>query len=179
MSTHKLVPQKHQGKLTKVAEVLEAIELYFQQCDEREMSYTCPGLAYYLGVADTRLLFRSGDDGGMRKSSEAAQTVKLYSSPDIQHALRLARVRIEAQRVSQLLDDDNNTQAKIFDLKASFGWQDKQALSIENPDGNMSSKVAVVLPGVPGQLSMAEWQKAYQEMMNEKNKQIALGQREF
>ena len=179
MSINKLVPTKHPGRLTKVAEVLAAIEEYFQQCDERAMSYTIPGLAYYLGVADTRLLFKPGDSEGLRKSPESTQTVKLYSSPEIQQALRLARVRIEAQRVSQLLDDDNNTQAKIFDLKASFGWQDKQSISVENPDGNMGSKVAVVLPGVPGRLSMAEWQEMYKEVQSARQKSLAITERDI
>ncbi len=161
-----LVPQKHQGKLATVREVLRAIEGYFEQCDEREASYTIPGLCYFLGVADTRLLFGTGDYGGvMRKSPESAQTVKLFSSPDIQQSLRLAKIKIEAQRANQLLDSDKNTSAIIFDLKATFGWQDKQSISVENPDGNLGSKYAVVLPAVPGQLSMAEWQKAYDEMM--------------
>jgi hypothetical protein len=166
------IPNRYDSKLTSVNQVLEAIEEYFMTCDTISCSYTIPGLCYFLGLGDTKLL--SGLDEGRQgyiKSSESKDTVRLFSSPAVQQALRLAKVRIEAQRASQLLDTDGNVQALIFDLKATFGWQDKQAISVENPDGNLGSKYAVVLPAVPGQLSMAEWQKAYDEMMATRKQQ--------
>jgi hypothetical protein len=160
------VPQRYKGRLTKVNEVLTAIESYFEICDERAMSYTIPGLAYYLGIGDIKLLYGS-DNNHFRqvKSPETIETVRLFSSPAVQDSLRLALTRIESQRASQLLDTDGNVQALIFDLKATFGWMDKQNLQIENPDGNFASKVVTVLPARPGELSMDAWLEWYNNTM--------------
>ena len=161
------VPQRCESRLTSVSQVLDAIEEYFRTCDERKMSYTQPGLAYYLGIGDIKLLFGPDDNyqGFNSRSSETKETIRLFSSPAIQQALRLARMRIEAQRASQLIDDDGNVQAKIFDLKASFGWQDRQDIRVENPDGNFASKVVTVLPAKPGELSMDAWLEWYENTM--------------
>ena len=156
------VPPQHQGRISNVDELLRAIEAYFDSCDDQGMSYTLAGLQYYLGVIDKKLLW--GEQ--VSKSSEPQKTVKLYNSPDVRRALQVARLRIEAQRASQLLDDKDGTAAKVFDLKATFGWSDKQALEITNPDDSMGHKVAVVLPAAPGSVSMEEWQKMYQEVMS-------------
>ena len=156
------VPHRHEGKMKNIDDVLRAIEQYFDQCDQRGMSYTLAGLGYWLGVVDLNLL--RGTWKSISKSVDTAETVRLFSRPAVQEALRLAKLRVEAQRASQLLDTDINVSAVVFDLKASFGWQDKQAISVENPDGNLGNKVAVVVPHAPGSLSMDEWQKIYDEM---------------
>ena len=156
------VPHRHEGKLNRIDSVLRAIDSYFEQCDKRGMSYTLAGLAYYLGVADPNLL--RGNWNSSLRSVDTAETVRLFSRPAVQEALRLAKLRIEAQRASQLLDTDGNVQALIFDLKATFGWVDKQNLQIENPDGNLGSKAVVVMPALPGQLTMDQWQKFYDSM---------------
>ncbi|EFI36163.1 conserved hypothetical protein [Desulfonatronospira thiodismutans ASO3-1] len=156
------VPPQHQGRISNVDGLLRAIEAYFDSCDDQGMSYTLAGLQYYLGVIDKQLLW--GEQ--VSKSSEPQKTVKLYNSPDVRRALQVARLRIQAQRATQLLDDEKNTQAQIFDLKANFAWVDKQGLEVTSPDNSVGSKVAVVLPAAPGSVSMDEWQKMYQEVMS-------------
>ena len=101
----------------------------------------------------------------MSKSSESQKTVKLYNSPDVRRALQVARLKIQAQRATQLLDDEKNTQAQIFDLKANFAWVDKQGLEVTSPDNSVGNKVAVVLPANPGSVTMDQWQEMYKQVM--------------
>ncbi len=170
------IPQRHESKLTSVSGVLSAVELYFETCDERKMSYTIPGLCYFLGLGDTKLLFGSGSDHARQeKSVESKETVRLFSSPAVKDALMLARMRIQAQRASQLLDDNDNKAGVIFDLKSTFDWQDKQNLSVTNPDGHMGSKVAVVLPAAPGSVNMEQWQEMYKQVMGQREGIESLG----
>jgi len=155
------VPPQHQGRISNVNEMLQAIEAYFETCNAMGLSYTCVGLQFYLDCIDPQLLWGER----IEKSSESKATVALFRDPEVRRTLQTAKLRIQAQRASQLLDDDRNTQAKIFDLKANHSWSDKQSLEISNPDGNMTNKVAVVLPAAPGSVSMDQWQKMYQEVM--------------
>ncbi len=155
------VPPQHQGRISNVDELLRAIEDYFDNCDDQGMSYTLAGLQYYLGVIDKQLLW--GEQ--VSKSIEPQKTVKLYNSPDVRRALQVARLRIQAQRATQLLDDEKNTQAQIFDLKANFAWVDKQGLEVTSPDNSVGNKVAVVLPANPGSVTMDQWQEMYKQVM--------------
>jgi hypothetical protein len=47
-------------------------------------------------------------------------------------------------------------------IARELGLADRR--EVDNPDGNLGTKVAVVLPYAPGSLTMDEWQKIYDEM---------------
>ena len=69
----------------------------------------------------------------------------------------------------QIIRNQKFTGAAAFQLQPNLiardlGLADKQEVS--SPDGSLGNKVAVVLPGVPGTLSMEEWTKAYQRMQS-------------
>lgn len=157
-------PPEFQGDLYTYEQVRDAIRSYFEYCDEREISYTISGLAHFLRLSDKSLLSTEGEVS-KKYTLEPPETIELFQQISVQRLLRQARLRIESQRSAQLLDDPQNTQAKIFDLKVNHGWQDKQSVQFSNPDGNMSNKVAVVLPGQPGALDMDQWQAMYDQMI--------------
>ena len=75
--------------------------------------------------------------------------------------------------IEQVVRNQKFSGAASFQLQPNLiardlGLADRQEHT--SPDGSMGTKVAVILPGVPGTLSMEEWTKAYQEMQASKSK---------
>lgn len=151
-----------QFKYTDPQELLEDCTEYFEWCENnpimesrilntkdgpmvkevpRMRAYTLMGLLTFLGInADT--------------------WISQWSKPG--HHLSEVTVLVE-----QIIRNQKFTGAAAFQLQPNLiardlGLADKQEVS--SPDGSLGNKVAVVLPGVPGTLSMEEWTKAYQRM---------------
>jgi len=125
---------KHPGgrprKFKTVAQMEEGIEGYFVKCDARVVSrvvtkgtgkalikvpmpetYTVQGLAVFLDLT--------------------VQGLELYETrEEFIGTLKKARARIEADKVTHLLDGDGYGPGRIFDLKNNNGWKDKR--EIEN-----------------------------------------------
>lgn len=132
----------------------EAIERYFADCDSRQASYTIAGLALWLGFARRESI-----------SDYCGRTDELGE------VMWRARLRIEQQRSEQLVENDGAAPVgKIFDLKCNFGWQEPpQRQEINNPDGNVGTKVVAMLPERP--LTLEEWQRWYEQMMSKRPSQ--------
>jgi len=115
----------------KTPEELEAaINAYFEDCDKREVPYTVPGMAYFLGFSDRHSIL---DYKGKKKFNAT---------------IKKALVKIESQRVEKLLKGEVNPAGAIFDLKNNFGYEDARKV-------DMQGKVALdhtvfVVPGFDG-----------------------------
>jgi len=126
--------EKHAGGRPRKYETVEAmeerIEAYFATCDERVVqmvvgdksnkelvdvprpeTYTVQGLSVFLDLSREGLL-------EYEKREEFSDTIK--------HA----RARIEANKVTHMLDGDGPVAGYIFDLKNNCNWRDKQELAI-------------------------------------------------
>lgn len=103
-------------KYSEVEKLQKKIDEYFDFCDEKELRYTVPGLAYHLGFLDRRSI------------TVYKENAKFF--PTIKKAL----LRIESQRNQELLNENNST-GKIFDLKNNFGWKDRQEIEHTGQDG--------------------------------------------
>lgn len=135
-------------KYNDPVELETKIKQYFDQCDSRGAPYTLPGLALHLGF-------------------KSSATIKDYCgrSDELGEIVNRARLAIEASRNEQLLTDDGvPASAKAFDLKVQHRWQEPpQRQEIDNPDGNLGTKVAAFIPEQPK--SIDEWKKLYDKEM--------------
>ena len=125
---------KHAGgrppKYTAVEEMEEKIEAYFAKCDARIVRmlvnqgnkkvlgdvpkpepYTVQGLAVALDLTTKGLL-------DYEEKGKFCATIKK------------AKSRIEANKVTHMLDGDGYGAGYIFDLKNNHGWRDKQDVNI-------------------------------------------------
>lgn len=139
----------------KTAKAMEKqIQAYFEACDENNASYTVAGLAYHLGFARRDSLY------------------DYESKPEFAEIINRAKLRIEMQRNEQLVQGQGVVAGQIFDLKCNFGWREpSQQLEVNNPDGNLGTKVTTVLPAAP--LSIEEWQQWYDKMINTQKQEIS------
>ncbi len=96
-------------KIKSPKEMQKKMEAYFQQCDADKKPYTVPGLALGLGLATRQSLLDYSD-----------------RDPGYLDAVKKAKLRIEAQRNSMMIEGKGNVIGAIFDLKNNFGWKDKQ-----------------------------------------------------
>lgn len=140
-------PKKHTAgrppKYTDPEEMRKAINVYYRDCEHRGVAPTIPGLAGACGFSSRQSLFDYS-----AKTDEFAAVIND------------ARRYIEQHRVEQMLNRTSGFSGHIFDLKANFGYQDRQQVEHFNPDGNMGTKVLTVLPQEPK--SLEEWMHWYE-----------------
>jgi len=118
-------------------EVLDqAIQEYFELCDEQNTPYTSPGLALALGFND-------------RSSMNDYKAKKKFFSP-----IKKAMSIIERQRLEKMLKGSHNVAGCIFDLKNNFGYKDKQETEISGPGGGPIAITAYP----PEPEALAQWE---------------------
>ena len=88
----------------------EALNKYFDKCNETNISPTVSGMAYDLGFCDRQSLY------------------DYEKKPEFLHIIKRARLRIEAYLHSALLKGNINTPGAIFTLKYGFGYYDKRLI---------------------------------------------------
>lgn len=118
-----------------VEELQDKIDEYFDYCDNKTKDmysekqgnmivadpepYTMAGLAYALGMS--------------------RQTLIDYKNRDeFIDAIKKARDRVEADVERRMNSKDTFTPGLIFNAKNNFGWRDKIAQEISNPDGSLN-----------------------------------------
>jgi len=102
------------------------IQEYFAICDEKEESYTVPGIALHLGFVSRHSLW----DYANTNKFESESVRSLFSN-----TIKKALLTIEQQRVSKFVDGKKPAIPAIFDLKNNFNYVDKKDIQI---DGNLS-----------------------------------------
>lgn len=119
---------------------------YFDMRDEAGKSYTVAGLISHLGFA-------------------SRATLQAYREREEFHeVVERALLHIEDQRNEQLVKGQGVVAGQIFDLKVNHGWKDKDA---SEGHSGPHTKV-VVVPIMPGSMDMAQWQLAWQQMLDQK-----------
>ena len=114
--------QEGRPRLYKTPEEMQKlIDLYFQDCEAKEIPLTMSGLAYSLGMDRKTLLNYSHRD-------------------EFLPTLKRARERIELEYEQRLIKSGTPTVGLIFALKNNAGWQDKREL-----DANVSLTVVDLL----------------------------------
>lgn len=102
--------EKHAGgrppKYTKVEEIQEKIDKYFEECKLNNKPYTITGLGLALDMSRQDLINYS-------KKDEFFDTIKK------------AKMRVENYLEERLINDTSTT-GIIFNLKNNYGWKDKQ-----------------------------------------------------
>ena len=102
--------EKHAGgrppKYTKVEEIQEKIDKYFEECELNNKPYTITGLGLALDMSRQDLINYS-------KKDEFFDTIKK------------AKMRVENYLEERLINDTSTT-GIIFNLKNNYGWKDKQ-----------------------------------------------------
>lgn len=102
--------EKHAGgrppKYTKVEEIQERIDQYFEECKLNNKPYTITGLGLALDMSRQDLINYS-------KKDEFFDTIKK------------AKMRVENYLEERLINDTSTT-GIIFNLKNNYGWKDKQ-----------------------------------------------------
>ncbi len=99
-----------QKKFTDYKALKEAIEAYFEDCDERRAPYTISGLAYTLECSRRMLLNIQKED---------------HYSNDFKQLISLAKQKILQRTEENALNGQYNAAASIFTLKNNFGYVDK------------------------------------------------------
>lgn len=99
------------NKFKSVEEMEQAIEEYFNYCDENGKPYTISGLAYALDTNRQTLL-------DYQEKDEFSDTIKR------------AKAKIE-RFVEERLFVGSNTAGVIFNLKNNYNWKDKQEIDAE------------------------------------------------
>ena len=102
--------EKHAGgrppKYTKVEEIKEKIDRYFEECKLNNKPYTITGLGLALDMSRQDLINYS-------KKDEFFDTIKK------------AKMQVENYLEERLINDTSTT-GIIFNLKNNYGWKDKQ-----------------------------------------------------
>jgi len=93
-------------------ELKDAINKYFQKCDEKEKPYTMSGLALSLGIDRTTLINYGKRD--------------LFST-----LIKNAKAKVEEQLEESLYRLGNNS-GVIFNLKNNYGWRDTVEVKQDN-----------------------------------------------
>lgn len=120
------------------------IEEYFAYCDEgeevpivrkhgvhyvkRQIPYTVPGLAVFLGYCSRNSIF------------------DLKQDPAHSGTIKRALTKIEDQRVSKALNGEQESRFAQFDLKNNFGYKDSQEvtnvnLNVQLSDGDLQQRL--------------------------------------
>lgn len=102
-------------------EMQEAIDAFYEECEQKKQHPTVSGLAYALGMTTEGLRAYGERD-------EFSATVKA------------AKQRVEMAVEQSLLTGRNATGA-IFNLKNNFGWKDKTEQDITSSDGSLMPTV--------------------------------------
>lgn len=102
-------------------ELENAINQYFQKCEEKQKPYTMTGLALSLGIDRTTLINYGKKD--------------LFST-----LIKNAKAKVEEQLEESLYRLGNNS-GVIFNLKNNYGWRD----TVEVKNDNEISKVDELL----------------------------------
>lgn len=99
-------------KFNSVEELEQAIEEYFNYCDDYNKPYTISGLAYALDTNRQTLL-------DYQEQDEFSDTIKR------------AKARIERFNEELLFSKDVPTVGVIFNLKNNYNWKDKQEIEAD------------------------------------------------
>ncbi len=108
-----------QPKYKSVKVLQRKIDAYFKECDEKGDPYTIPGLAYFLGFARKNALW----DLENREKKKVRPTRK---DKEIADVVKRARLRIENQRLTQMIRNKINVAGAIFSLTNNFGYKNQQ-----------------------------------------------------
>ena len=100
------------SKFKSVEELQEAIDKYFEECDERGKPYTVSGLAYALDTTRRTLLDYEEKD-------------------EYSHTIKKAKAKIESFNEELLYSKDVPTVGVIFNLKNNYNWKDKQEIEAD------------------------------------------------
>jgi hypothetical protein len=136
-------------------EMMEKIEEYFLDCDERGASYTVAGMVLWLGLSRV----------------ESLTAYKLEEGYNM--VLNRAFLRMEQQRNERLLDDPKAKTAGIVrDLEKHFGWDKDgrvdEAIGVpagmrNGEEPRILNQQMIVVPQMNE--SLGDWQKKYQKVM--------------
>jgi len=109
--------QKNKGgrpmKYTSARALSNAINRYFDTCDEKGKVYTVTGLAYSLGMTRKGLI-------GYEKREKFG------------NAIWDAKMRIQEQLETELRRTKGQVTGTMFSLKNNFGWKEKNETEIKN-----------------------------------------------
>lgn len=109
-------------------ELAARIQAYMADCTEQGTPPSVAGLCYFLGFAD----------------KQALSTYETYGE-EFSLPIKRARLKIEMDRQTRLIDPRSYTPGLIFDLKNNHGWKDKT----ETEHGGQVSVVnEIVIRGV-------------------------------
>lgn len=106
-------------------ELQKGIDLYFQECDEKEKPYTMSGLAYSLGIDRITLINYAKRDSFFTLVKKAKQ-------------------KVEQQLEENALMGKSNSTFTIFNLKNNYGWRD----TVEVKNDNELSKLDELLGAI-------------------------------
>ena len=102
------------------------IDEYYIDCDDREVPYTVPGLAYWLGFASRQALW----DYANRTKFESEPVRHLFN--DI---IKKAKLKMEAQCIEEIRSGKKPAIPGIFNLKCNHGYIETQRIEL---DGSLS-----------------------------------------
>lgn len=140
---------------TSAREMQVLIDEYFALADEKKWPYTIPDLALALGfLSRTSLLNYQG-------------------KPEFVSTIKRAKLRIEAQRVRQLVQGSGIVAGQIFDLKNNFWWRDQQEQIISGDGVGVVQHIGLV--GFPPEpKNIEEWQTWYEAVIGGQTKPKAI-----
>ncbi len=114
-------------KYTRVEDMQQAIDKYFNDCDLKDEPYTMSGLALALDFDSRRSLINYCDYED-EEEKEFLPTIKK------------ARAKCEANIEKGLLSGKYNATGAIFNLKNNYDWKDKQEI-----EADVSSSVDITI----------------------------------
>ncbi len=109
-------------KYRNVSQLQEKIAEYFHSCSEQGSIPTKAGLCYHLGFADPAAL--------------SYYTDKCRARNHFSKAIKLALLRIQAEKIQWLLDGDlpaGKLRGLCFDLRVNSGSKERAAVKVEEP----------------------------------------------
>ena len=130
---------------------------YFDKCDDQQLAYTIPGLAFHLGFISRQAIFhyvKRGDNCGK--------------------VIKAAKLKIEEQRNRQVVEGQGYMAGRIFDLKCNFGYNDQNPSGDGDGEGSGNNQQPQInvqnnYHGLPPQpATLEEWTASYHSLMKQK-----------
>ena len=108
-----------------LAEVQATIDEYIEECKDKDISATIPGLAYALGFNSRQALSHALNKTSLREGEAYVQQAVLAS-------VKRAKLFIESQRTQRMVDGKGSTVGAIFDLKVNHGYEEVTRVQNDN-----------------------------------------------
>ena len=119
------------------------IDAYFEECEKKKRPLTITGLCLALDTGRTTLLEY---EGGLKNKIKVS--IPREEREKMAHTIKRAKLMCQ-NYAEEFLFAGKNVVGAIFNLKANYGWEDRNVLSLETPITGLKIEIVKSKEDVP------------------------------